>query len=86
MTYKLNTQRILFSQIGDEGVLYDTQVNEYVTLNETFFKILKSVEENLTTEQIVKNLCNEYHISEDNCKQEVQKALSKLREKEYITE
>jgi hypothetical protein len=86
MTYKLNTQKILFTQLGDEGVLYDTQTNEYISLNETFLKILKGVEDSLTNEQIVKNLCDEYRISEENCKQEVMNALSKLVEKEYIIE
>lgn len=86
MTYKLNTQKILFTQLGDEGVLYDTQTNEYISLNETLFKILKGVEDCLTNEQIVKNLCDEYRISEENCKQEVMNALSKLVEKEYIIE
>jgi hypothetical protein len=86
MTYKLNTQKILFTQLGDEGVLYDTQTNEYISLNETLFKILKGIEDSLTNEQIVKNLCDEYRISEENCKQEVMNALSKLVEKEYIIE
>jgi len=86
MTYKLNTQKILFTQLGDEGVLYDTQTNEYISLNETLFKILKGVEDSLTNEQLVKNLCDEYRISEENCKQEVMNALSKLVEKEYIIE
>ena len=86
MTYKLNTQKILFTQLGDEGVLYDTQTNEYISLNETLFKILKGVEDGLTNEQIVKNFCDEYRISEENCKQEVMNALSKLVEKEYIIE
>jgi hypothetical protein len=86
MTYKLNAQKILFTQLGDEGVLYDTQTNEYISLNETLFKILKGVEDSLTNEQIVKNLCDEYRISEENCKQEVMNALSKLVEKEYIIE
>jgi hypothetical protein len=86
MTFKLNTQKILFTQLGDEGVLYDTQTNEYVSLNETLFKILKGIEDDLTNEQLVKKLCDEYRISEENCKQEVMNALSKLMEKEYIIE
>jgi hypothetical protein len=86
MTYKLNTQKILFTQLGDEGVLYDTQTNEYISLNETFFKILKGVEDSLPIEQIVTKLCDEYRISEENCNQEVLNALSKLVEKEYIIE
>lgn len=86
MKYQLNTEKILFTQLGDEGVIYDTEKNEYISLNETFFKILNGVENGLETEQIVKNLCNEYAISEADCKSEVENALTKLKEKEYITE
>lgn len=86
MKYQLNTEKILFTQLGDEGIIYDTEKNEYISLNETFFKILKGVENELETEQIVKNLCDEYAISEENCRLEVANALSKLVEKEYITE
>lgn len=86
MKYQLNTEKILFTQLGDEGVIYDTEKNEYISLNETFFKILRGVENELETEQIVKNLCDEYTISEADCKSEVENALTKLKEKEYITE
>jgi Coenzyme PQQ synthesis protein D (PqqD) len=85
MIYQLNNEKILFTQLGEEGVIYDTEQNEYMTLNETFFKILKSVENGLSTLQIVKNLCEEYDISEENCLKEVNKALAKLREKGYLT-
>jgi hypothetical protein len=50
------------------------------------FKILKGVEDSLTNEQIVIKLCYDYIISEENCKQEVMNALSKLMKKEYIIE
>ena len=86
MTYKLNTQKILFTELGDECVLYDTQSNKYFSLNETLFKILKGVEECLNFEQIVKKFCDDYNISEENCKQEVMTALSKLLAKDYIIE
>jgi len=86
MTYKLNTQKILFTELGDEGVLFDTQSNEYFSLNETLFKILKGVEECLNFEQLVKKFCDDYNISEENCKEEVMTALSKLLEKDYIIE
>jgi len=84
MTYKLNTQKILFTQLGDEGVLYDIHTNVYISLNETLFKILKGVEDCLTDEQIVKKLCDDYNISEENCRQEVMNTLSQLMEKDYI--
>ncbi len=84
--YQINTDKILFTQLGDEGVVFDIQKNEYVSLNETFFKILKGVEDSLPIEQIVTKLCDEYRISEENCKQEVMNALSKSMEKEYVIE
>lgn len=86
MKYQLNAEKILFTQLGDEGVVFDTEKNEYISLNETFFKILKGVEEGLTTEQIVIKLCDEYAISEEDCKQEVEKALTRLVEKDYINQ
>ncbi|MFD2520336.1 PqqD family protein [Emticicia soli] len=84
MKYQLNSEKILFTQLGDEGVVYDTEKNEYVSLNETFFKILKGVEVGLEVDQIVHNLCNEYAISEKDCKREVENALLKLEEKKYV--
>jgi Coenzyme PQQ synthesis protein D (PqqD) len=84
MKYQLNSEKILFTQLGDEGVVYDTEKNEYISLNETFFKILKGVEDGLKTEQIVQNLCDEYAISEDDCKREVENAFLKLEEKAYV--
>lgn len=84
MNYKINTDKVLFTQLGDEGVVYDTEKNEYISLNETFFKILKGVEGGLITEQIAKKLCDEYAISEADCKREVENVLTKLVEKDYI--
>jgi len=84
MKYRLNSEKILFTQLGDEGVVYDTEKNEYISLNETFFKILKGVEVGLEVDQIVHNLCNEYAISEEDCKREVENALLRLEEKKYV--
>ncbi|AFK02404.1 hypothetical protein Emtol_1255 [Emticicia oligotrophica DSM 17448] len=84
MNYQLNTEKILFTQLGEEGVIYDTESNEYVSLNETFFKILQGIENRKTTEQIVRNLCDEYDISEEKCAREVHAALLKLADKKYI--
>ena len=82
--YKLNSEKVLFTQLGDEGVVYDIEKNEYISLNETFFKILKGIEQGNELEIIVNNLCQEYVISEDECTMEVNEALQKLAEKKYI--
>ena len=45
MNYQINTDKILFTQLGDEGVVYGIETNESLTLNETYFKILQGVEQ-----------------------------------------
>ncbi len=84
MPYKLNEEKILFTQLGDEGVIYDTEKNEYVSLNETFLKILKYVDEGLEAEEMVSRLCDEYEVSEEECSREVKEAVAKLQERKYI--
>lgn len=84
MNYQINSEKILFTQLGDEGVVYDTKKNEYISLNETMFKILKSIEKGQTPTDITLNLCKEYKIEEVSCRQEVIKALLQLQEKGYI--
>ncbi len=84
MKYQLNAEKVLFTQLGDEGVVFDTEKNEYISLNETLFRILKGVEQGQNLEVIVNSLCQEYDISEEDCTAEVSEALQKLAEKKYI--
>ncbi len=86
MNYQINSEKILFTQVGDEGVVYEVQNNGYTTLSETMFKILKGVENGQSPSEITIDLCNEYKIDEITCGQEVVKALKELKEKEYIFE
>lgn len=81
--YKVN-ERILFTQLGEEGVVYDVESNEYQSLNETSFKILKGIENALTEEEILTGLLAEYDISEEACRSELKLALQKLEEKQII--
>ena len=84
MNYKINTDKILYSQVGEDGVIYDLIDNEYVSINETFFKIIKSIEEGKTKQEIVAALCEEYNISEADCLTSVDKAIKQLEEKAFI--
>ena len=84
MKYQINNDKVLFTQLGDEGVVYDTEKNEYISLNETFFKILNGIEQGNELEIIVNNLCQEYAITEEKCTMEVNEALQKLAERKYI--
>jgi hypothetical protein len=83
--YKINSEKILFTQLGDEGVVYGIEKNEYITLNETFFKILQGIEQSKSEADIVATLCQEYNISEADCQKEVTKAIGQLLDKGYIS-
>lgn len=85
MKYRLNPERILFTQLGEEGVAFDVITNNYVSFNETICKILHEIEEGHDSDTIVEHLRAEYDISEEDCRNEVQAALGKLIEREYIT-
>jgi hypothetical protein len=84
MTYQLNADKILFTQLGEEGVVYDLEKNEYITLNETFFKIVQGIEQAKKQDEIVAALCDEYAIDAVTCEKEVGTAIDKLLAKEYI--
>lgn len=85
MVYKVNKERIIFTALGEEGVVFDIQSNEYLTLNETFFKILKSIDEQLDFDNIVSLLQNEYEISKEDCEKEVMNSINLLSSKGFIT-
>lgn len=82
--YTINTNRILLTELGDEGILFDMQTNEYVSLNETLYKILQGIEQGKNVETIVQDLHTEYNISEAECAADVNLALTELEEKTYI--
>lgn len=84
MAYKLNNDKVMFTALGDEGVLFDIEKNEYISLNETFFKILKYVEQGLEIGEMVKELCNEYDISEEDCRREVELVMTELRARKFL--
>lgn len=84
MNYTINEEKILLTQLGEEGILFDLETNDYISLNETLYKILKGVQQGNDTATIVLDLCQEYSISEAECKTDVEAALIELEEKKYI--
>jgi Coenzyme PQQ synthesis protein D (PqqD) len=85
MNYQINSEKILFTQLGDEGVVYNMESNEYVTLNESYFKILKGVEEGKNPTEITTELVQEYDINETECLAEITTALQELASKKFIS-
>ncbi|MCZ2472810.1 PqqD family protein [Aquirufa ecclesiirivi] len=86
MTYVFNEERVLLTQLGEEGVLYDIQSNEYFTLNETLFYIVDGIKKGLTLVEIGEILMSKYDIDENLCHQEIAKAIQQLVEKNILLE
>ena len=84
MAYRVNTEQIIFTQLGNEGVIYSLASNEYVTLNETMFIILSGIDEGKQPDDIAAQLSQEYIISETDSKQAVAEALEQLAASSYI--
>lgn len=86
MSYQFNTTDILITQLGDEGVAFNSTTNEYFSLNETSFKILKGIENNVSIEDIRKQLENEYDISADECEKAVNSTIQSFLAKKLVVE
>lgn len=83
--YTINEERVLFSQLDEEGVLFDIEKNQYLSLNQTFTSIFLFLQEGLATEEILAKLLEEYEVEEEECKRELAGALSQLIESKFIT-
>ena len=83
---KLNSDKILFTQLGDEGVLYLTDTNEYLSLNETMFFILKAIEEGKDIPTIVSDLCDTYQVDLSTCQLAVENSIKSFQERGILIE
>ncbi|MHA8061884.1 PqqD family protein [Aquirufa beregesia] len=83
-TYIFNEEKVLLTQLGDEGVAFDIESNEYYTLNETLFKIANGIKNQQSIPEIVDFLLNEYAISDAFCQEEIAKGIQQLMDKKII--
>ncbi|HOZ85470.1 MAG TPA: PqqD family protein [Niabella sp.] len=86
MNYQLNTSDILITQLGEEGVAFNSVTNEYFTLNETSFKILKGIEKDLSVKDICVSLSAEYDITEADCETSVNNTIQLFLSKKLIVQ
>jgi len=84
MNYSLNTKDVLITQLGDEGVAFNSVTNEYFSLNETSFKILKGIENNVTVSEICDQLQKEYSISAAECEKDVSNTIQLFITKKLV--
>lgn len=82
--YKINADKILFTQLGDEAVIYEIESNKYFSLNDTYCSILLGIQENLNVGEIQDKLMDEYNVSEADCKMQLEKVIEDMVEKGYL--
>ncbi|MHA8051769.1 PqqD family protein [Aquirufa sp. ROCK-SH2] len=82
--YQLDSEKVLFTQLGEEGVLFHVEKNEYFSTNETMTKIVLGLQNQLNTEQIVQSLLEEFDIDEATCLTSVTNMLVILEQKGFI--
>jgi len=86
MSYQFNTADILITQLGEEGVAFNSATNEYFSLNETSFKILKGIENGVSIEDIREQLENEYDIPAGECEKAVNNTIRSFIAKKLVIE
>ncbi|MBC5840531.1 PqqD family protein [Flavobacterium sp. F-380] len=84
--YSLNTDKVIFTPLEEEGVLYALTENKYISLNESYASILKYIDEGLTYSTILERLMVEYHVGKDECTFQLKKTIDDLIAKKYINE
>ena len=82
--YQLDSEKVLFTQLGEEGVLFHVEKNEYFSTNETMTKIVLGLQNQLNTAQIVQSLLEEFDIDEATCLTSVTNMLVILEQKGFI--
>lgn len=83
-TYTINADKILFTQLGDDAVVYDIENNAYLSMNATFSSIFQGLQDGLDTEGIIARLLHEYDVEEEVCRTQVKQSIDILLEKGFI--
>lgn len=84
--YVLNTDKVLFTPLEEEGVLYAIEENKYISLNITYTSIIQYVVDGLDFNNIVAHLIAEYEVEQQLCEAQLKAVLDDLTAKEYINE
>lgn len=84
--HTLNIDKVLFTPLEEEGVLYAIEENKYISLNITYTSIIQYISEGLGYNEIVAKLIEEYEVELELCEVQLKSVLADLIAKEYINE
>lgn len=84
--YYLNTDKVLFTPLEEEGVLYAIEENRYISLNTTYTSIIQYIVNGLNYFNIVIQLMSDYEVDQKLCEEQLKAVIVDLLAKEYINE
>jgi len=75
---------LLFNQIDGEVVMLSIANNEYYGMDKIGSRIWKMLEQPVSFKNLIKMLCDEFNVSEQQCKKDTIEFLTKLSDKNLI--
>ncbi len=82
--YQINEEKVLFSKLDEEGVFFDIEKNQYLSLNQTFTSIFLYLQQGLGSQELLAKLLEEYEVEEEECKKELNNVIEKLVEMNFV--
>ena len=77
---------VLFTELGEEGVLLHLDTQYYFSLNETGLKIWQGINEGKTLAEVAEALCEDYEIDEAGAWEHVSSFAAHLKEMELLVD
>lgn len=82
--YLANTAQFIASDLGDEMILLNLETGDYIALNAVSADIWKQAEKEVSAEQIIDQLMQQYEVDKEVCKTETLECVSELVEKHLL--
>jgi hypothetical protein len=83
MAYSLSKQ-YLWKEIGDQVVILHYDSGRYFSLNASGSVIWKAALENLSQEQIVHRLCDEFDVDRETARQDIEETVRSFIERDFL--
>tara|TARA_Y100000816_G_C26068590_1_gene561777 strand:+ start:1247 stop:1504 length:258 start_codon:yes stop_codon:yes gene_type:complete len=81
--YKLQDD-IIIESIDDKFILLNLNTGKFLEMNQTGYRIFKSIEMQLSYDEIVKKFLKVYSVDTETAKQDIDNFIQQLKEKSII--
>lgn len=78
-------ENVIASEFANgEGTLVDLNTKRYIQLNETALLIWRCLEQRLTREEIINQLCERYEVTPEHAGRSVDEAIGSFKENDLV--